>query len=243
MRAALMYHSIDRSSSPISVDPETFRRHVRWLASGAVRVVPLAQLMSDGSGDAVALTFDDGFANFESEAAPLLAEHGLPATLFVVTGHVGRANDWGGRGQRHVPTLPLLGWDSLGKLAGSGIEIGAHTRTHRPLDELSDDEIEDELGSSSREIEARTGRRPSTFAYPYGRTSPVAVAAARGHFAISCTTELRACGASEDPARLPRLDAYYLRAPGRLERWGSGELARYLWVRAHARRVRRTFAR
>ena len=38
MRAILTYHSIDESGSPISVDPDAFRRHVRWLASGRVRV-------------------------------------------------------------------------------------------------------------------------------------------------------------------------------------------------------------
>lgn len=238
-----MYHSIDGSGSPISVDRRTFARHVAWLASGAVRVVPLAELLAGGTDDAVALTFDDAFENFATDAAPLLAERGLPVTLFVVSGQVGGTNDWGGRPERSVPTLPLLSWDALGELAERGVELGAHTRTHRALDALADAEVEEELGSCAAELVARTGRRPTSFAYPYGRMSPVAVAAARGHYAVSCTTELRALRAGEDPARVPRLDAYYLRAPGQLERWGSGRLARYLWVRSHARRVRRTFAR
>src|SRR5690606_37701023 len=60
MRAILTYHSIDESGSPISVSREAFRAHVRWLASGAVKVRPLAELVDarDG-GDAVAITFDD----------------------------------------------------------------------------------------------------------------------------------------------------------------------------------------
>ncbi|TFG50637.1 MAG: polysaccharide deacetylase, partial [Gemmatimonadales bacterium] len=45
MRAILTYHSIDDSGSPISVAPEQFRAHVRWLQSGVIRVVPLAELL------------------------------------------------------------------------------------------------------------------------------------------------------------------------------------------------------
>ena len=65
MRAILTYHSIDPSGSPISVSPAAFRRHIEWLASGRVRVVRLEELMRLPAGeDAVALTFDDGFAKF-----------------------------------------------------------------------------------------------------------------------------------------------------------------------------------
>jgi peptidoglycan/xylan/chitin deacetylase (PgdA/CDA1 family) len=240
MKAVLTYHSIDGSGSPISIDSSVFRRHVTWLASGRVRVVPLEQLLrpAHDERDAVALTFDDGFVNFATEAAPVLRDHALPATVFVVSGHAGRTNAWGGREQRGVPTLPLLDWEALAALAEDGFSLGAHGRTHRPLDILGDAEVEEELGSCAAELRSRTGRRPATFAYPYGRTSAVAIAAARAHFMLSCTTELRPLSCAEDPARIPRLDTYYLRAPGRLEGWGSTQLIRYLWVRSQVRRVR-----
>ncbi len=239
MRAVLTYHSIDASGSPISVAPATFRRHVEWLASGAVQVVPLTHLLRlSPKANAVALTFDDGFENFAVEAAPLLRAHGFPATLFVVSDRVGTTNAWGTNGTAGIPRLPLLDWASLARLAETGITLGAHGRTHRALDGLSDADVEDELSSCVEAIRERTGHTPETFAYPYGCTSSIAVAAARAHFTVSCTTELRPLRAGEDPARVPRLDAYYLQAPGRLEQWGSGELARYLWVRSQMRRVR-----
>lgn len=239
MRAVLTYHSLDASGSPISIAPSTFRRHVEWLASGAVQVVPLTHLLRlSPRANAVALTFDDGFQNFATEAAPLLRERGLPATLFIVSGRVGTTNDWNGRATSEIPTLPLLDWNALARLAEDGVTLGAHGCTHRPLDTLSDAEVEDELASCSERMRAETGTAPDTFAYPYGRTSSLAVAAARAHFSVSCTTELRPLRSGEDPARVPRLDAYYLQAPGRLEQWGSAELARYLWLRSQMRRVR-----
>ena len=98
MRAILTYHSIDASASPISVSKEVFASHVEWLATGRVRVTTVDELLRlPDSADAVALTFDDGFENFGEIAAPALARHALPSTLFIVSDYVGRTNAWGGR--------------------------------------------------------------------------------------------------------------------------------------------------
>ncbi len=244
MRAILTYHSIDPSGSPISVAPEEFRGHVRWLASGAVRVVPLAELLAVPEGqDAVALTFDDGFANFGAIAAPLLRDRALPATVFVVAGHVGGSNAWGGRPDARVPTLPLLDWEGLGRLREWGVTLGAHTRTHPHLTRLSAAGRADELHGALETIRERTGRAPDQFAYPYGDLDAGVVEAVRSLYRLAVTTELRALRGSEDAVRLPRLDMFYWRAPGRLEGWGSAPFNRTLWLRAQARRVRGALAR
>ena len=93
MRAILTYHSIDPSGSPISIDQPTFARHVAWLASGAARVVDVGELLTlSDQDDAVAITFDDGFANLRDQAWPLLREHDWPATVFVVSDLAGTTN-------------------------------------------------------------------------------------------------------------------------------------------------------
>src|SRR6266567_582001 len=137
MRAILTYHSVDPSGSPISVSREVFRRQMAWLAASPVRVVPVAALLAGGRGeDAVALTFDDGYRNLAVEVAPLLAEHGFPWTVFVVSDRVGGTNAWSGGRGGGVPELPLLDWDGLRRLAASGVEIGSHTRHHPRLSRL-----------------------------------------------------------------------------------------------------------
>lgn len=233
MRAILTYHAIDRSGSPISVSPEAFARHVRWLASGRVRVVPLPALAAT-PGDAVAITFDDGYTSVAAEAAPLLAEHGLPATVFVVSGCVGRTNGWD-RATPGVPELPLLDWPALERLTAAGFAVGAHTRTHPRLDQLAGAALEDEILGGAAAVERRLGARPATFAYPYGATSAAAARVARAHFACAVTTELRPLGATDDAALLPRLDSYYYRDPAHLERWGTLAFGARLRVRAAAR--------
>ena len=242
MRAILTYHSIDSSGSVISITPESFGRHVEWLASGRVRVTTVEELLRLPDGeDAVAITFDDGFRNVGEIAAPLLARHALPATVFVVADVVGGTNAWGGTGDPGIPTLPLMTWPELDRLPAHGITLGAHSRTHRRLAALNGAALADEVVGSRRIIEERTGRAPSGFAYPYGSVSDEAAVVAREAFGWACTTELGVLRSSDRHERLPRLDMFYFRERGRLESWGTARFNYYLKLRAQARRIRQHF--
>lgn len=240
MRAILTYHSIDESGSPISVSREAFRAHMRWLASSPVRVLSLAALIeADDEGDAVAITFDDGFLNFFHEAAPILEEASLPATVFVVPEHVGGSNDWGGRSVPGIPTLSLMDWRLLGDLARAGVSLGAHTRRHRDLSQVRGAALEDEVAGCVERMAAELGQRPTTFAYPYGAVDAISATVVRDVFALACTTELRTLRPDDDRALLPRLDMFYFRERGQLDAWGSAAFRSRLWLRAQGRRVRR----
>jgi peptidoglycan/xylan/chitin deacetylase (PgdA/CDA1 family) len=244
MRAILTYHSIDDSGSPISVAPAVFRRHVEWLASGQVAVVPLDRVVEPGGGeDRVAVTFDDAYANFATEAAPWLLDRGLPVTVFAATDQVGATNAWGGSPDPGVPTLPLLDWAGLARLAERGVTIGSHTRTHPRLPALSPAEQEEELAGSAARIERELGTRPRWLAYPYGVLSADTVKRARPHYDGAVTTEHRVLRGAEDPHRLPRLDAYYFRAADSLAGWNSAGFRGAIWLRRQARRARAVLAR
>jgi peptidoglycan/xylan/chitin deacetylase (PgdA/CDA1 family) len=242
VRAILTYHSIDSSGSAISVSAAQFERHVRWLAGKRVRVVALDQLIHEGDEtDAVALTFDDGFKNFAG-AANMLLEHGLPATVFVVTRQVGKTNAWGGRSSPGLPELPLLQWEELGRLRDQGISLGAHSRSHPSLATLNGPALQEEIQGSASDLQDHLGVAARTFAYPYGSVSPAAAALVQRTYAVAVTTELRMIH-PEDPGHLlPRLDMFYFREPGQLERWGSPAFRRRLWVRATLRRARSALA-
>lgn len=246
-RAVLTYHSIDDSGSPISIAPEAFARHVAWLASGAVSVEPLRSLVS---GDAVtsdgrhrvALTFDDAFANFTATAWPQLREHGLPATVYVVTGHVGGTNRWGDRDVAGIPVLPLASWDALARCLDEGVDLGAHSHTHPSLPALPPDAIGEELETCLAGLTARLGRRPATFAYPYGHLSDAVVHEVAPRFEAACTTEHRPVAAGDSVHCLPRLDMYYFQAPAALAGWGSAAWHVRIAARRTARRLRRSLA-
>jgi len=244
VRAVLTYHSIDDSGSAISVSREAFDQHVRWLTSGRVRVVPLTELAAaPAEEDAVALTFDDAFANFATEAAPRLITNGLPATLFVVSDRIGTTNAWDGRPVRGIPTLPLLDWPMLERLCAAGVTLGAHTRTHPDLTALDEPALDDEIVGCAERLRQRTGGVVAAFAYPYGRVNSAVARRVATAFALGCTTDFRALRSTEVAALLPRLDMYYFQRPGLLENWGSDRFKRMIAVRRRLRRLRLSFDR
>jgi peptidoglycan/xylan/chitin deacetylase (PgdA/CDA1 family) len=204
----MTYHSLDESGSVISVPPQLFRRQMEALAAGRTRVVPLAQIVE--SPGAVAITFDDGFANFAEHAVPVLQDLSLPATVFVVSGYSGRSNDWPSQSSE-VPRLPLMSWSTLRDLPPP-ISIGAHTINHPDLRTSSKQEIASEIEGSRSEIEQRTGRPVNAFAYPYGGVNAHAAAVVRERVGLGCGTQLRFVDPGSDRAVLPRLDVYYLKS-------------------------------
>ena len=240
MRAILTYHSIDSSNSVISTSEEIFRRQVRWLAGAHVRVVDIPELLGlDNDVDAVALAFDDGFANLDSCAIPHLVEAGLTATVFVVTDCVGGTNSWEFKSGNDVPLLPLLDWSSLASLHEGGFRIGSHSRTHARLTTVTRSEVEDELSGSVERVKTEVGVEPTVFAYPFGATNSDVVEQVSRQFGHACTTEFRTVSDDETPHLLPRLDMYYFRNVARLEPFGTPAFSRYVKLRARGRKLRR----
>jgi len=99
--AILMYHRIARPSFDpweLAVSPENFEGQLDWLKQRRT-VLPMeefAALQKRGKlpGDAVAITFDDGYACNAQIAAPLAAAKKAPITIFLTTGAVSSANEF-----------------------------------------------------------------------------------------------------------------------------------------------------
>ena len=79
----LTYHSISEGDSPLRISPSLFEEQVEWLRTNA-HVTSLAEVVSalvEGKAvpeRTVVLTFDDGFRDFYSSAAPILRRFELP---------------------------------------------------------------------------------------------------------------------------------------------------------------------
>lgn len=89
--AILMYHQVcDRKDDPweLAVHPDHFHAQLDYLRNN-FNVVPISELAEaigkDRIRKTVAITFDDGFRNNYTNAAPLLDWHQLPATFYVAT--------------------------------------------------------------------------------------------------------------------------------------------------------------
>ena len=213
-QAVLTYHSLDRSGSVISIKPETFREQILWLVESGVAVVPLSELLqlnrSGAESAAVALTFDDGFENFLTEAFPLLQEHHLPATVFLVTGYCGSTNDWPSQ-PRQFGGKRLLGWPRIEQMQRAGIEFGAHTVNHPNLTTLPPGAACSEILDSKKQIEDHLGAAVTSFAYPFGAESPALREVVAEHFTVGCSARLGYLDARSPAASVERIDVYYPR--------------------------------
>jgi peptidoglycan/xylan/chitin deacetylase (PgdA/CDA1 family) len=68
-----------------------------------------------------------------------------------------------------VPSTHLpADWSVVAQGAAAGLDLGAHTMTHRTLTQLGETDLAHEIARSRDVIEERTGWRPRFFAYPYG---------------------------------------------------------------------------
>jgi len=92
----LMYHRVARPAHDpwgLSVSPERFAAQMAWLAARR-DVLPMADFverLQQGTlpRRAAAVTFDDGYVDNLRVAKPILAQLGVPATVFIATGFIG----------------------------------------------------------------------------------------------------------------------------------------------------------
>jgi peptidoglycan/xylan/chitin deacetylase (PgdA/CDA1 family) len=191
----LCYHGVGPSSTRtdpgfLRVRPDRFRTQLRLLLDAGFEFVTVAQFAERADGKQpppglVALSFDDGMDDNHSAVLPILRQHDLPATVYVVTGLLGKPNPWLPRETGARMMTPA----ELHDLEAAGFEIGAHTLTHPDLSTLDFHSCFREIQESKRALEEMLDGPIRTFAYPfcrYGANAVAAVRAAGFEAAVTC---------------------------------------------------------
>lgn len=171
----LCYHGVsDDPPDEWSVHTDQFRRQLELLTN-AFRPASLADVVGWHLGTtelperSVAITFDDGYVDVLTTVAPILAEHGVSATVFIASGLADGRHAAAG----YEPTRPLMNWAQVLELCAAGWSVGSHSVDHPTLSRLSNDEVRRQLVDSRDELEQRLGRTVELLAYPYGTESTV----------------------------------------------------------------------
>jgi peptidoglycan/xylan/chitin deacetylase (PgdA/CDA1 family) len=172
----------------------------------------------------LAITFDDGFADFAETALDALIARNLTATLYVTTGFLA------GRSQYAVERPfddPMLSWSQLGEIASHGVEIGGHSHSHPQLDTLSAADCWQEIVASKQLLEHELVSPLKTFAYPHGYSSPlVRDLVRRAGFTSACAVKNKLSFSGDDPFALARLSLRVDTSLEQFDRWIRGTGAR-----------------
>jgi peptidoglycan/xylan/chitin deacetylase (PgdA/CDA1 family)/SAM-dependent methyltransferase len=128
----LLYH---RSAAPpqdahaLCVPPSLFQEHLDVISQlgRPISLLDLARAVEVGSVPprAIAITFDDGYADNLLEARPALERYGVPATVFVTSGYVGAQREfWWDAIERLLLETPRLPRELRVRLSGIGLGGG-----------------------------------------------------------------------------------------------------------------------
>jgi glycosyltransferase involved in cell wall biosynthesis/peptidoglycan/xylan/chitin deacetylase (PgdA/CDA1 family) len=212
----LLYHSIADDGpaefSPFRLSCAAFREQMRLLVDRGYYSVSLEAWGHSIAarrplpGHPVVITFDDGYQDFHLNAAPILVENGMYATVFVVAGSVGGVNDWDGSWARE---LKLMGWQELRALQRLGFGIESHCVAHRDLTLLSDAEIAYDCKEARVTLSRELGREITAVAFPSGKENLRArYVLFENGYRIGVGTVGRLSTLADDIMNLPRIEIF-----------------------------------
>lgn len=171
------------------VSPEVFRAHIRFLQEryNITHLDMLLDYYEKGTplpDDCLFITFDDGWKS-NYELLPLIEEHNIPITVFLITGLIGakkspvpltlyltmdskdiNAVDYPTYNERMMLTV-----DEIREMSRH-VNFQSHLVGHHLSTKLSPGQFKSELEESKKTIEDITGQQVYCLAYPYNRVSP-----------------------------------------------------------------------
>ena len=208
----LCYHKIAPPPAKARIkglylDPKLFFSQMNEVSqAGFISTLPNGATNSMGSS--ITITFDDGFTNNLTAAAPLMQQAGIRAINYLVADRIGQTSDWEAREGGEAD--PLMNESQIREWLAAGHWIGAHTCTHPRLSRLSRDRAREEITAGRKKLEDRFGIPVEHFAYPYGDYNETTVELVQeAGFQTACTMHRGVNLSDTSPFELKRWTARY----------------------------------
>ena len=161
-----MYHRFGQQNSPsTNITMEQFKKHLEEFNKDQYNVVPLEYIIDSFNTDTIlpdntiAISIDDGHKSILTNAWPLIKKYNFPITIFISTDPI------------NSKSKNYLSWNDIRFLKNQGVSIGAHTKTHPHLQNLSPEEIKNEIELSNKVYLKELNEIPKLFAYPFGEAN------------------------------------------------------------------------
>ena len=172
----LLYHQIgEMPTNDTNLDcfcsTTEFYRQMAFLKQSDYSVISLNKALDlafnakEIDRDYIVLTFDDGCEKFYDTTFPILDSFNFPATVYPITGFLGKIATLKGKSYPH---LKILSESMLLELSKVGVEIGAHTVNHLKLTQITKPEAEFQIMYSKDYLEQLLGKNIDSFSYPHG---------------------------------------------------------------------------
>lgn len=118
----------------------------------------------------IAVTFDDAFQCVVVNALPVMRERGIPATIFVPAGYLGKTQSWWVIPSEESGDKEKVLEESELKAMGENhlVKVGSHGLMHQKLTQIAAEETNKELVESRRILHDITGKAVDLFSFPYG---------------------------------------------------------------------------
>ena len=171
------------------VSPRLFRKQMAELHHAGYRTPDYDSVCNAAPGQKVIyLTFDDGFVDVWQHALPILRQNQFTGIQFLVSGLIGKSNEWQQRQGDVVE--PLMDQAQIRDWLAAGNSIGSHTVSHPHLTQLSANSAREEISASKKALEDRFSMPIDHFCYPYGDwNEAVRDLVIQAGYKTACTTE------------------------------------------------------
>lgn len=168
----VFYHRVaDSHPNDWTISNRNFARQIDWLDQqfDFVSLQEAQRRIREGNTrPAVSITFDDGYADNCDHALPLLISRNVPFTYFVTTQFVLSGASFPHDAVAATPLAPNT-VEQLRSLVAAGVEIGAHTRSHCDLGQVTEDaRLLDEVVAAREDLQAEVDCEIRYFAFPFG---------------------------------------------------------------------------
>jgi peptidoglycan/xylan/chitin deacetylase (PgdA/CDA1 family) len=204
----LLYHHVStQTPASTSISPSKFKEHMAYLKENHV-VVSLQEVVDALTNKtplpdkAVAITFDDGYANILENAHPVLTELGFPYTIFINPGEIGVGSK-------------QLTWEQVESMHNEGVSFANHTMDH--LHMLNDmqsmgqkawlENVWQNVEEAQKQLDSRLATGTQYLAYPFGEYNQTLEQQLKTHGYIGFGQHSGAVGPYSSMQALPRFPA------------------------------------
>ena len=181
-----MYHSISDDNCHLSVSPKNFDEQISYLFNLGYKSLKFNQINKTNE-KSIIITFDDGYKDNLIHALPILKKYNFTSTCFLVSDYIGEYNKWD-KNRSEFLKKELLNKQDISEWIKYGMAIGSHSKSHRSLSKLIENDLNDEISSSKNDIEHIIGYDIEAFSYPYGHLNKLSASKVKDIYKFAVTT-------------------------------------------------------